>query len=541
MPRRIPLLITVWFVASLFFLGDLGKYADDYFLSRHDPVSRSPLPLPSLGALSFARPLNWLVMAAVARSLWLDDHALHLVNALAHGAVAALLAAVLLALGTSFAAAAATTALFLAYPAPYEVVLWPAALPIALGCSLMLAACLATVRLARREAAGRRSTGALVSIALLSFVIACLYEQCAAALIALPLLHRAASPADTAAWRRSLRVGLVVAASVAIYVALYWSTAPPQTRGMPSTLPAIDLLRVEIARMAHQIARRMALVDFGRGALALGIATLAAMPGVTVVVGVLAAFCAWLALRPASRETRPGRAPAALVALFGVVLFASCWLPVLAASGTPISSRLTYAPALGLSFVVAVVLDRLGCGRVASTAPARWTQRGATLVVVIALLAGCVAMVGVQAAYRARTYADAALGEALTRAVPEPAPQTVFLVLGDARQPVATGATTLDGELVSAISLPQSATPWIRWAYRRRDLFAAQPAPWGVRIADATAAGVRIVGLEPAFRIEHTAHPEGGVTVPWSHVVALRVDRDGGVHLESRAAVQPMP
>lgn len=539
MPRRIPLLLAVWSIATLFFLGELGRYADDYFLSRHDPVSLAPVPLPSLGALSFARPLNWLVVNAVAQQLWLNDQALHVVNAIAHGAVAALLAALLLALGASAAAVTAATALFIAYPAPYEVALWPAALPIALGCALVLVACLTTVRIAHRDAAGKRSRGALASLALLSFAIACLYEQCAAALLSLPLLHRAASPPAAGGWRRSLRVGAVAYASVATHVVLYWATAPPQARGMPSTMPAVDLLGRELARLAHEIGRRMTLRDFAWGALELGSAALAAMPERTVTLAIVVAACTWLALRPATGSGRPVRARSGPSALFGLAVFGACWLPVLAATGTPVSSRLTYAPALGLAIVACVALDRLTWGRGGDPAAARTLRRLTTAAVASAVLAACIVMVGVQAAYRARTHADAALGAALTRAVPEPVPHTLFLVLDDARQPVATGSAALDGELVSAIALPQAATPWVRWAYRRRDLFAAQPAPWGVRISAVTAAGVRIVGLESAFGIAHPADTDGGVTVPWSHLVALHVERDGSVRLASPAAVQP--
>jgi hypothetical protein len=81
--------------------------------------------------------------------------------------------------------------------------------------------------------------------------------------------------------------------------------------------------------------------------------------------------------------------------------------------------------------------------------------------------------------------------------------------------------------LGSPLALPQSATPFVRWAYRRADVFAAQPATWAVKLADLEPDGARVVGLEPAYGLPWPTSPVGGVLVPWEKIVALRIDADG--------------
>jgi len=477
----------------------------------------------------------------VSRVLWPNDPAFHLVNALAHGLTAALLVSLLLALGDSPTAVTCAAAIFLAFPAHFEVVLWPAALPIALACSLFLVVCHLTLWRARRGARLEpwKSRGILLAIAALSFAIPCLYEQPAAGLAALPLLHWAAAPSgDRRRWRGGIMVALAACAGAAGYLALFWATVRPGTRGTTSALPGLDVLGSEAARVAREAAARLSLHEFGAGAITAGLAALLAAPAFTLGLATIAAGCAWLALRPGP-EPAPG-APARrhLVVAFAFAVFLLCWLPLLAARGTPVSSRLTYAPSLGLAMVLAAARDGLTDRRGGRSPVARLIRVVVTGVVTAVAVLACVGMVGVQASYRARAQADTALGRTLRRAVPEPPPGTLFLVLADARRPVATGAAAFDGEFTSVLVLPQAATPWVRFAYARHDLFAAEPVAWGVTIAGVSDDGARIVGLEPAFPMQLDPDPRGGVVIPWRSMIPLRVDCDGRVHVEGPSAVR---
>jgi hypothetical protein len=187
-----------------------------------------------------------------------------------------------------------------------------------------------------------------------------------------------------------------------------------------------------------------------------------------------------------------------------------------------------------LAIAIGVLLDAVARALAQNRPWISPIARAAFAVAFLAALTGSVAMVGAQNAFRWRSEADARLATELRRVVPQPPPDTLFVVLEDARVPGRTGAAVFDGMLVSPLALPQSATPYLRWAYRRADLFAAQPTSWGsVELAEMGSAGARLRGLEPAYPWPWPTSPAGGVLVPWDKLVPLRIAADGRVALES--------
>jgi hypothetical protein len=544
--RRLPLLGVLWLGSSLFFLGDLGKYADDYFFAGRDPATGAPVAATALWARPFYRPLAWVLVPGLERLFWFDDAWLHVVSAAAHGLAVALLAALLLALGRSRVATLAAVGLFLVAPAHYEVVFWPAALPTGLASSLFLTVCLLTVRRARRRGGdGGRDRAFLCAIGVAAAAIPCLNEQAAAGLLALPLLHLAAAPRRTSReGRRPLAATLAAWTGPALYGVLFWATSRPGMRGTQAVSPPTAALPGEAARLAGEGLARLCLRDFGSGALIAGFESLRAYPLRSAALLVAFSASAWLALRPRSSasgrspgERSPDRPAAALA--FGLAVFLLDWIPLLVVAGMAVSSRLTYAPSLGLAIAAAAAIDLVD-------RPLRWTaaylsaRRLGALALTGVLALGLVAMIGIQARFRARSHADRELAAELRRAVPDPAPDALFLVLGDARRGTTTGAAHFDGALPSPLSLRQAATPFVRWVYRRRDLYAAQLMPWiPVAIAETTPDGPRLIGLEPAFPLPMAASPRGGVVVPWGNLVPLRIGVDGEVELVSRSEVRP--
>jgi hypothetical protein len=191
-----------------------------------------------------------------------------------------------------------------------------------------------------------------------------------------------------------------------------------------------------------------------------------------------------------------------------------------------------YAPSLGLAIVVATLLDFLEGALSRRAIPARVGHAALAVLLVAGMVLGCVAMIGIQAAFQARSRDDRALAAALKQAAPDPAPGAMLLVLEDARAAVRTGARRFDGALLSPLSLQGSATPYIRWMYGRNDLHAAQITSWAPpTVAEVAADGVALLGLEPAFPMGIEPRSDGAVLVPWSRLLTLCIDPKGGVHL----------
>src|SRR6185295_6746650 len=141
--RALPLLLiaaALTLLATFYFLGDLGRWTDDWAGILRDPVTgASDLLHARLFTPYFHRPLLSLTIYTIQTLL--ADHVplQHALNIPVHAAVGALLYLLLRRLNLSTKSAAAATILFLVYPAHWEVTLWATAITtgIAAACALL--------------------------------------------------------------------------------------------------------------------------------------------------------------------------------------------------------------------------------------------------------------------------------------------------------------------------------------------------------------------------------------------------------------------
>jgi len=544
-PLRLWLLpLVVWLVATLFFAGDLGHWSDDYgFLNLDQSTGAYERLAPPLGD-TFWRPLHLKLTYALGSLLWFQPRVVHLLLALAHGLVSVLLWRVLRALGRSPAASALAALLFLLAPVHYEVVFWRSALSIGVATGIVLALFLIQIALVR----GAVPLPCLAMLALGGFAVPCFNEQPAAALAALPAIGCAALPPD-----RTLRdgAGRIAAGTLAavlgpvLYLGLFLTTATASYRGAPGTWPALGRLPEQGLAIAADVWRAFAQGGFRAGAWTQGVTEIAAHPlraGVLALLLVVATL-PWLArVRSASSwrvdcaHDGAARHTCATL-LFGVLVFVLTWLPLLAVPGQMVPPRLAYAPLVGVAIVAATLLDalvaRAGHGRLAPVLlPAVCTT--AALVVAYAL----VLMVGVQALFFHRARADERLTRELVRALPDPPLGALLLPLRDEGRPVTTGFTEYDHALPGPFGFTWSAPTFVRWAYRRIDLFATGRPPWVgalTRGGDASAAYVIDPGMAPT---DFPRGEDGLYRVPWGRLVPLVIEPDQTVRLVTRVVVR---
>jgi hypothetical protein len=536
----------LWACATLFLLGDLGKWADDYAFCMRDPATGSYARLTPSNS-RFFRPLS-RKLVALHTLLWFHDRSKHVICGASHALTVLLLWYLLRALGFRSGIAVGTSLLFLVYPAPYEVVFWVSALGYGLATSLFLVLSLLVLRLAGRASS---SIFGLVGLAGLAFAIVCLNEQPAAGMAALPLLALCGSGAAQPLRRRVIaacRIGGSCALAVAVYVFLYVSTVGPTERGMPATLTTLADAPSRATQLAGQIGRGLLSAEFTRGALRAGVAELAAHPirallwiGLLSVVGGV-----WLILgREAGRSRTdhlirtddlpaPERAAPGYAFLFGTSLFLVAWIPVFVVRDQGVFSRLLYFPAIGLAVVAASLVEGLARRIERSWLPGRWWR--STLVVPLgaALMAGAVSMVGVQGLFHRRAVIDADQARQLLALVPDPAPDSIFVSLSPLRSAAQTGFSAFDDALAGPLEYPWAATHFVRWTYRRRDLFAA----WQNRFEPSNVHGADADGLY-FFRLTYL-YPltvpyralEGELhLLPWKEVIPFVTEPDGQVRL----------
>src|SRR6185295_16285088 len=92
-----------------------------------------------------------------------------------------------------------------------------------------------------------------------------------------------------------------------------------------------------------------------------------------------------------------------------------------------------------------------------------------------------------------------------------------------------TGAPRFDTALPGPLSYPQSATPFLRWAYQRPDLWAVHPeSPHDPLIKSAGAAGLKLIFREPAFKPASSLWSASS-RFAWDEVVPLVIDSAGHV------------
>jgi hypothetical protein len=287
-PRRLAALLfplALWFLATFFLLGDLGKYNDDWFYLLRDPTTGDIQSLYLDRELQFWRPLYRLAVPSLMTLLWHAVWLNHLISAAAHGALALLLWRLLLTLRVPRAGAAIASLFFLVWPSYFEAVLWLCSLPTILSLILVVLAWLLQVR------ATRVKLGAwtLPVIFLLFFASACFNEQAASALAALPFLSLAAAPADRprrSVFLRSLVPTAFAAASLLLYVAIHHSLGlrPPAT-DRASLFSSAAKMPAQLVGTLNWAKVQFTSIDFLERAFSAGLATLAAHPFRAAAIG----------------------------------------------------------------------------------------------------------------------------------------------------------------------------------------------------------------------------------------------------------------
>src|ERR1043165_1846707 len=183
--------LVLWAFATLFLGGALGEWTDDYAYDRRDYVTgESTLPFGGYPKPYFFRPLYYLLVPELQTALGGHDWVLHALSASIHGVNGVLLWSLLKAAGCARRFAAAGALAFLAYPAPWEVIFWPSAIPTGLATALVLCTCILFLAFVR----ARVGWWSLLLFGAMAFAITCLNEQPATGLAALPLLAQAAEP-----------------------------------------------------------------------------------------------------------------------------------------------------------------------------------------------------------------------------------------------------------------------------------------------------------------------------------------------------------
>ena len=549
----------LWFLATFYFLGDLGWWNDDYFFCMADPATgqhasliltaRDPY-LPATGHLNPWRPLHFIFTPSLVTLTWNAPWIAHLFGAAVHGLCSTLLFRLMRSLGASFHAAAACALLFMVHPLHYEVTLWPSAFATGLSNALFLFTTLIVVRSARTL----RSTH-MWALPVLTAVMVCLNEQAAVCIGALPLAYLAACPADEPWPRRLLRAMVPSALGTAIVVAYVLNVRYNGQAGLgtnPDSYVPLAALPARLVEMFRGMSSLLMLENFAAGATLQGLVEFFGNAGRAVIVvgatgcAALAALWIWFntpvtrRTAPSSTTPRGGRAP--IVLAFAVAWLVLACLPQAAITGYVANSRTFYLVAaavfLGLSVLgdwIATLFHRFpvlaGPYRVVSG-----------VVLVTLMLWGGFMMVGVQGRQHRVHHEGLEQALQLKALVPDPEPGTYFLPVAHYAPPVSTGHWFFDGTWGDAWCSSWSSPTFLKRIYRRNDIYqgfyntfhdgySLRTAITGISVDDVTMVwkGDAPYGTGPGLEAR----------VPLAKVVPFVIDPRGRVRILTSWFVQP--
>jgi hypothetical protein len=544
-----------WLVSSVLLAPELGKYSDDYAVVMRD-LATGELDLSTHDAQPwvrwpyFWRPLHLAFIYLLGTLLWYHDWLLHVISALAHAACAGLLFQLLRRLRIDLWPAGLAAIAFMTFPLGAEAVLWFSACAGVLG-SIVLLVVLNVV--ARWSISDQPLTPRRLSVVLMgSFACACLYEMSAAALVAAPLVVLAARlrPPQSQTRRPDIRRALLVAAALGLgcglYAALLLSTAPDWQRGSPQSLASprsLTLRALSLVREAPDWLLGVRARDLWLGALIdarHAVATLR-IRHVLLLIGIALGSAAGLALiehrdqrsagiqpDPPVGPEHPERAsPAlALIAVIGSTITLVSWLPVLLVPANSLELRLWYTPLVGLAAVFAALLSieplrRAGLPQVLSRA-----------IALTLILAGSLAMFGLQHRFRSVHERDQLQLRSLQAVLPSPPVGSIVLPLRSLDTGAATGRDFYDHAVAGGFSQPWSSWAMIRAGYRRRDLFATHIRPPVGRGLPAAPPlhGFSAEGVWSTINLTIDL-PRGplGTFVPWDRAIPIGIMPDGSL------------
>ena len=474
---------------------------------------------------------------------------LHLTGALVHGLVGAALFLLLRRARCGLAGTTVATALFLVFSAHWQVPFWPAAIPTGLAAAAFLVLCLLHLRFIGRP----WNWPTLGALALTAFAIPCLNEQPAAAIPALLLLTPLArNGAPPGARGRAAAATAIALAAVALYLTLYWVTAPPDHRGSFASFTTGAELPDKWARTIGQIRQVFFLGHgFAAGAWIQGVSELGRTPilAATLLVALIAAgsLCLRRGESGASMppdDRRPVRAPAQLTA-FGLAVWALNWFPVLALRVQGVEPRLCYAPALGLAAAIAGVLQLL-------PSPAGLLARGTLRILGASaaaglILGGTVMMIGIQGALRARWLRDEDEARQLRALVPDPPPRAILIPMMSRSRGTTTGRDHFDDCFYGPLERPWSAPFYVRRIFAQPDFDAAwRDRSWGrPPVIGAERRGIRYddQSLRAPSQLagDYERDAGGAKLLPWDRAIPFLIDHDGRVKLVATITVEGEP
>lgn len=547
----------VWYIGSFYFHGDLGKWLDDYGAHVRDPVSGSFewSKLLRYQWWFFWRPIHVHLVFALQTLCWNHDWLNHLFSALMHALACGALWRFLRACGLHAVVSSGAALIMLGSVQGFEAIHWPATVSTSIATTLFLVA--ATIAI--RHAQGLRGRWTIVFLGVLGFLTPCLYEQPAAALAALPLLYLAMMARSDGAAREST-------------IARAWISRVPRT--LIVFLPCVIgisayLVLYVISVRQHPMARESRFISLAnfwphakytlwatgimldpvRGldeVRTLGLAAIRASGFGGVVVGLLAAAAGtlWVAAWARGEDhqvlrTNASRrffiAPHLALASFACIAFFLALFPIAAIGGAGPTPRLAYFPLVCIIIAAAAFLDwllsrmsNIGWRRNLSNA----TIAGASAALA---LAGCLHLVGVQAAMREVHRRDVADMSNLRAALPSPAPGTIFVPVRVLPPSGVPSSDRLRNSFQSIWCSPWAVNTYIKHIYAREDvnasaLYVSNQSNAIVRLGEPTLISwSHYIWHLPQPRVDNSVCPP----FPTSLIVPLTIDADGQLSLVS--------
>lgn len=517
--------LVLWFVATFFLLGDIGRWLDDWFYVQRVPETGDIRALVLDRPVHFWRPLYKVVVPSLATLL--DGHVQlhHLICAAAHGLNAVLLWRLLLTVGIRRLAASIGALLFLVFPAPFEVVFWLCNLPT----SLSMATCLLGLLFLARMA-NRRHGLAWASLLLgpVAFFAAALNEQPPALLLTAPLVWHLArnEPVVSLKILRCWPLAVGVAGFLALYALCHHRFAPtkPSVDGdtffvaaarLPGTFAAVVRWATGWT-FSTSVMRR----ELGEAVVAAASHPVRSTVALAFLLSTSLIWVRWHGRR--GHEVARGhidRQPAkpGPIVLVGVVFGLTGIAPIVLTSYW-LNPRVLYAPSIGMAFAVAGLLLVPGAARPGLAALGTMRRRVAAGIAACGLTLLAFMMVGVQQSFQRRTRMDSLALSRLQDLVPSPVMNAVFVPVDVKLGAHPLWAHRYDRQFWSVFHAWWSSSWVIRLHYRRSDIDA------GYAIG------------QPAWRDPNIrgVHVNGVGHIAWDKLIPFSVDENGHIAIITR-------
>lgn len=572
-PRRIAplwIFLTFWFVATFYFWGDLGKWLDDWGAHVRSADSggfawSDVFALDYFG-LRFWRPLHIRFVVGLQTIFWNHDWVSHFITAALHGLNAFLVWRVLRRLCVSVQAPIFGALTFLTFPAGYEAVFWLSTLGTGAGLAHLLVCTLAV----QRFASGERPARSLWLHLPVLLLVPWWYEQPAAAAPALAFAYLACARDSTPLRSHLLRaalIGLVAAASAALYMLVMKLTAIPGVRGAEGSFVTPSQFLPQCQLILRQATDHLLLRGFAVGALEEGWRAFWSRPRQAWITLAVLAFAVWrlgrwwTATPRRAFETNPhqtARTHGVLTRFshaaslgFGLALAIGAIVPAVLISDQWFSSRLTYLPALGIIIALTTLADPLlarGLGR--SSAKSQGTVRSVfSTALLLALLiitgTGSIMLVGVQSAWNKLSLRDRQVAAQLRALVPHPTPGTFYLPVLIRGWPIKTSDARFNTIASGPLEALWSAQPYVQMTIGRSDVYATAFNRWLpprdglIRVHGATTDGLVV---DSSLFERHLTAPKQShrrSVIPWDKVVAFELHTDRVTPIGSLRIVWP--